>query len=393
MTENFNEHIFLPGVSVNNTFLHLLNNEENQTHVPKWFFHSWPGCPVPNPLPARGSFAIAAYFVWAFATPFLIAFGSIGNTMTALVILRGLRKIRSTDVMLLALAVSDTVFLYSSALFKWLDEVWDFNIRGINDATCKIGVFLTATSFTSSAWILVVLTVERLTCILRPHRSKMLWTVRSATTIVVFLSLTICLLYCHMFYGFTISAPRNFLPRKCGIADVNYFKFHVNYLKWVHFAVGYTVPAVVIVCGNIFIIRELRGARIEKRFPNVSVTWGAGDQTGAKFSRQLRNLTVMLVSLNVMFFATQTPMMLQGFAHSLLVRFANAHACDDFTRYLATVDRYRFAEAVVHIMAFVNSAVNFLLYVISGSRFRASVKALVTCQSGTDTSGIFLVSS
>lgn len=346
---------------------------------PPGALEGWPGCEYPKPLQDPGYLEIIQQHIWTICPVFHVVFGTFGNFVTALVIFRNCQKMTSTSVLLLALAVSDTVFLYTSPLRNWILTNWGTDIRGFSDVGCKLAIFVVYSSYQVSSWYLVVLTIERLLCISIPHKVKLYFNPKKATVIVVIITTIICTQNSHLLYGYGNSPLERFQGREhCYVAKENYATFHNYYMQWIHFIIGFMTPCLIIVVGNSVIIYKLRTSMTFNR--RSSHKRQSVDQVTSRMAKRRKSVTVMLVVLNVIFFVSQTPLTIFLVCESFLKRDVNHYACVDFQEYLSRKARFQFTEAVVHNLGYLNASVNFLLYVVSGTKFRQDVMALLLCR-------------
>ncbi|XP_052792447.1 apelin receptor-like [Mya arenaria] len=348
--------------------------------LPGWFLWGWPGCDFPvEEGKSPGAIGAVTFYTWALVPPAYLCLGTVGNFLTVLVISLGFNKIRSTDVMLLALAVSDTVFLYSTALRRWLMHGFEIDLRKHSDFMCKMGIFLTYVSFQFSSLMLVLLTGERVMCIVKPYSAKRICTTKTATFATMVMLIFLGALNSHFLYGFGTSVIDIYQTvDRCGAEHEDYFVFFEFYYSWVHFIVGYTFPCVCIIAGNVVIIRGLWCSAFERRWKGSATSQGS--TSSQHRDTQKRSLTVMLVTLNVIFFVTQTPACVYIVSYAHMIKEANKFACTDFATYKSMAGNIHLMEALIHNLAYLNSAINFLLYVVSGTRFRSHVRALITCR-------------
>jgi len=355
--------------------------------LPTWFLLDWPGCDIPSGGRLRGPLGWATYYLWAIAPPMLVMFGTVGNVLTVLIIALTFRRIRSVDAMLITLAVSDTAILWSMAFRNWLLNVWGIDIRELNDFVCKLSFFIAYCSVQYSSLVLVILTGQRVVVTLRPYsvyarddRKRVLVVASCAFLFLVALN-------AHLWFGFSISTSQapsyGVAPSKCGVNDRNYFVFREEYYHWIHFVVAYSLPCVLIISGNVLIIKGLWKNRFENEWslcnnePSTSSTLSR--HLSERRENQRRSTTIMLVSLNVVFFVTQTPAAIMLVIRDYFIAEANTSACSDFELYKHKAELINLVQSIMHILVYFNSAVNFLLYVQSGTKFRTHAHALLTC--------------
>lgn len=125
---------------------------------------------------------LVASMLHTFYTPLIVVIGSVGNILSVVVFFRlKLRKL-SSSFYLVALGISDTIFLLtnsSSWLITELDSALNLEI------VCKVTNYLCGVSSVLSAWFVVAFTVERFIAVLYPLKRQTMCTVRRAKMISI----------------------------------------------------------------------------------------------------------------------------------------------------------------------------------------------------------------
>lgn len=341
----------------------------------------WPGCSYPLPLPPRGPYAQVSEWVWRIVPLVLILIGTVGNIVTAVVIFRNFRKLSSTAVYLVSLAFTDTLFMYSAPLIYFVLHVFEIDIRNLSSSGCKVLTFIACASFHSSAWILVAVTVERAVSVIWPYKVKRRCTERNAMLVTVTIVTMIIAMDSHLLYGFGVSpAPIYEGVNKCMPTHEAYFKFYINQWYWIHLTCGFATPLVAIVTGNMLVIHGLRKMQISQHRMNSGTPCEITPRMRQR--RQAKMLMVVLILLNTIFFISQTPLAIYLVYLPQISKNLNQLACSDISKYMRDTEKLRFWEAITLSFAFLNASVNFILYVVSGSRFRKQVVSLLLCRSG-----------
>ncbi|KAL4229423.1 hypothetical protein ACF0H5_012461 [Mactra antiquata] len=332
----------------------------------------WTGPPPPGP------YANAAEMLWKTVPPIIIVLGVFGNILTVLILLRHARKLSSTAIFLMALAFSDTLFLFNAPLRQWIRAVWKTDVRWKSSLGCKFSIYLTYCSSQFSSWLLVAVTVERFISIVRPHHVRIGCTSRLAGVIIVALFVLIYGLNTHIFYGFGRSnLPRYFGQGLCEAMYEEYYEFWTKVYSWIDLAVVFLVPFLILLVANSIIIYKLRQTRTIRR--RLSIVKTRNEQTQAKDSKLV---TVMLILLSVVFFVCLTPVSIFFVYRPYWMDKVNPTLCSDLYGFIAAHERIDFTHAITNIIGYINAAFNFVLYVISGSKFRAELKSLFLCQPG-----------
>nr|KAG5696505.1 hypothetical protein BaRGS_021041 [Batillaria attramentaria] len=324
-----------------------------------------------------------------YCPPVLLVLGGFGNVATIFV-LRRINWGQSTQhVFLTALAVVDLLLLYTGLLDEWLWEAFGADVRGVHVAFCKIHEWLLYALGDASAWLLTAVTAQRTMSVVWPHRITSLCTMkrsardasrlggdtgnadgrkrmaRSMTITVMFLSVTFLLLTLPLcvfllwerYVGERIFEDEILLARYHILWSVTnmlwYTNSAVNFLLYCYqasLAIWKYCPPVLLVLGGfgnvatIFVLRR--------------INWGQSTQH------------VFLTALAVV---------------DLLLLYTGL--LDEWIRYMGDsiygdqigTARPGLAWAVTNMLWYTNSAVNFLLYCVSGTKFRNEFVTWITC--------------
>lgn len=309
----------------------------------------------------------AGVMIWKVVPPFLILFGTIGNTLSVLVLTRkGIRN-STTALYLTFLAVSDLLVLYTGLLRQWLNYLVSYDIRHHSEAACKIHLWLVYTTLDFSAWILMAVTLERVLATWRPMRAKTICSRVTATVIIIAMLILLLALNSHFVYGMinkddVDEAGRVIGVRRCQAVNSRYVDFFISIWPWIDLGSFCVIPCTVIVVGDFSIlctvIKSHRRTSSRTSLPRISRS-SSTQSEGHKYS----SLTVMLLVLNSAFLITTLPISIYniGYPHWLPDASQN------------TIASIEFWWAVVNMLMYTNNAINFLLYCLSGTRFRREV--------------------
>ena len=113
------------------------------------------------------SAAAVALAIVRYVFPFIVAFGTAGNVLSAVVLVHRRLSGGSIDLYRVALAVVDTTVLYVSAFKTWIRVVTGVELLHASDAACRCLTFILLAALHLSAWLIVLLAVDRfMTCLL-----------------------------------------------------------------------------------------------------------------------------------------------------------------------------------------------------------------------------------
>ena len=320
-----------------------------------------------------GVYTDAKEWIWKLVPPIVVILGTFGNGLTIIVLLRQFKNLSSTAVYLLTLACSDLMILYLGPIRQWIQYIWKEGINDVRlmtDAGCRTSLFFTYFSFQFSSWLLVAVTIERVISVMLPHKVKLGCTTMKAGITVLIIIACLVPLNAHYFYGYRLRKNPNQSgsPYICGPLPeyVGYQTFLYKYWTWVDFAVGFAVPFAILLVGNILIIVSLKRQANRRRKMSMTQTEKEG-----------RSVTLMLIVLCVIYAICLIP---YNVYFIVLPYVREAAFKMPFLEMVKRMEYLLFIHAVVSCLSYINSTTNFLLYFLSGTRFRKEVRHLFTCR-------------
>jgi len=131
----------------------------------------------------------AAFALLKFAVPVIVLMGTVGNALSFCVLVR--RRMRSTPMYfyLTLLAVADTFVLYVSAFKVWIRALTQFEVLHVSNVGCKLFMFILLCSFYMSAWLVVLVTLDRFLVVWFPFRVYLFMRIRRARYVHVCISI------------------------------------------------------------------------------------------------------------------------------------------------------------------------------------------------------------
>jgi hypothetical protein len=229
---------------------------------------------------------------------------------------------------------------------------------------------MTYTSIQFSSWLFVAVTVERLICVVWPHRVRLGCTPRNSAIIVGVLFLIILGLNTHIFYGFGYSKlPVYNGEGFCEPLYEGYRVFWGDVYSWIDFAFAFAIPFGFFVVINSVIIYKLRR--------KMSIIKSKSEDNNTK---DANGVTVMLIMLSVVFFLCLTPVSVYFIVREYWLKHIAEWFCIDINVFFRLLEIHSLVNVIVNIIGYCNASVNFFLYIISGYKHRAEIKALLLCK-------------
>ncbi|CAH1775032.1 unnamed protein product [Owenia fusiformis] len=340
--------------------------------------------------------------LWRYMSPVVLTIGLIGNILSLLVMRFRSMKYSTLSLYLSVLAVSDIGVLLFGLGPNWAFRVHQFNLRASHAWVCKVDALIVHCCRDLSAWILVCVTLERLVIVYLPLRAKILFTHKRTMLTLLLLILTLALINCHFLVTMTVIDMRNArvelksiqnetltqnhtfqLQRegftqngtstvlwathalnesKYDCANMKYSdNFYAYYWTWIDACIASFVPFILIFICNILIVFQLIKAKIRR---NLYVTNSLSDDA-------TKSMTVTLIVISIVFLVLTAPAV-------IVLIVINLKKINDPSHILTPHDDLLIT--IVYMLEYSNCALNFIMYCISGRKFRESLVKFFQCK-------------
>ena len=395
-----------------------------------------------------------ARMIWIVGSPIIFTIGVFGNIMTIIVLTNKRNKKTSSSIFLTFLAFADLLMMTMMLPRWWLIYLFGFDVRHLHNTVCKIHFFVSYFGSCYSASLLAAVTIERTICTVKPYRVKAICTVQIATFISVGLALTVCAIHGHILAGMKLyevnfnettqtsnnsfpddtiekatnicdsvqdhdfkmknddldrfmleeNCGRSFFSSAEGKTDVKLVNFvsvgkttearkvkvcwyyddnYGNYFSGIHQTVATVcyliIPETIFFVGGLIIARSLQKSRNLRMRMRTEYMSTASNRPA--FDSRATQITLTLLLVNIVFVLTTSP--------AFIFRIGMSSWLDEDTGMTVTQET---VWAIVNLMIFFNHSVNFILYFLSGYRFRRQVLETFKCmrQIGAHNSGVSL---
>ena len=157
------------------------------------------------------------------------------------------------------LAVADTAVLLASALKTWVRVVWGFELLHVSQASCKLLIFLTHLSLMTAAWLIVAVTLERFLAVWLPLRATEVCSVGRTRVVIAALLALLALVNAHVFWTAELVplAARRSVGSGVVCSSYAYRTLACRVFPWVHLALYCFLPAVLLLSLNGLILYRL----------------------------------------------------------------------------------------------------------------------------------------
>ena len=286
----------------------------------------------------------------------------IGNSLIIIIFSKKHYRNNLTAMLYQILAAADgLVVLIHDGLHTLPIEMFGKSVITYNLASCKVAIFLSKWSQTFSAWIIVVLTTERLIDVYWPYQAKRMNTKRNYGCLIFSLFLTCCIIYVPLLKTVgrvdTISNGQEI--GICLVSEQGGVQWYTTILYWMNVLMSCFLPFLFVCVSNIVIIYELRKPSNATN-PSLSPSNNHSD-------RLKNNLTtLLLISTTSVVFSLLYPL------YNLLCTYITDPATDAFHQLLT------FSYSLP-IFDSINRSINITLFCVFGRNFRQHLKKLLLC--------------
>ena len=299
------------------------------------------------------------YMLGQITIPLICAIGFVGNILTTIVYFdKDMRKL-SCSFYLGTRAISDNGFILT-ILAAWLDfiDIRIFHVIGF----CQIMLFLSYVCSFISVWCVVFVTWENFILVCVPDKAPKLCRVKVAKYVVVSFVVLGTMLYTFPLWGMTVAniEGRDYCMTRAGEVYPKVESILVN----IDTIITLIIPLFIIL---ILLIRILRTFYMSRKiFSRGVVRRDSNTTLGLHYKRSSitslhSKVTKLLSSVSICFLVLHSP------NHLLRLKVMIENLI--YTPHIAT-DTDRRLQYAFSIVFYLNFAVNWIVYIVSGSKFR-----------------------
>ena len=292
--------------------------------------------------------------------PILVPIGLFGNTLSFLVMIKPNNRKMSTCIYMAAISINDNIMM-SLCLHTLL--IVGLKIQVWHHLQCKLVAVLVLFALQNTTLQVLAMTIDKYIAIKWPHMASAYSTPKRAKLIIAGLSI----------FALIYNSPHLLLTL---VVEGQCFTFAVEspmtkIYSWFSFVLNAVVPFSMLIYMNCVIVKTVRNSRT--MFGNKNTATGTTTNQGMETRQSTmknaeRQLTIMLLLVTTLFLILLCPTYIR-FIHVAFVK------RDTPLEYANSMFLYQITSKLYAT----NSGINFLLYCISGQKFRSDLKDILLC--------------
>ena len=306
---------------------------------------------------------VTAHNLGLYGYPTIIVIGTIGNLLTFLIMLKPSMRMTSTCFYMAALAIFDTLALYFNCFTKWLAFFEGLDALKVSSAACKTINFMSYTCFDIAVWTLVAMTIERFLAVHFPFKASKYATIKNGKIVLVVLIIVFTGINLHFFWTVSLNERGH-----CAYLE-EHTHFHDEVWPWIDATLYSFLPFALLLIFNILIIYDNR-----RHLKRRSTLHAKRKKDGKYNSGFHYRLSAMLVTVSIVFLLLSAPNVILISIRKEYFDFSEG--VPDFQ----DVATYSLWSRTTSFCLYLNHSVNFLLYCVSGQRFRRELINLLRCK-------------
>ena len=301
-----------------------------------------------------------ANLVNAYWYPLLTPIGLIGNSLSLAVMMKQRNRKMSTCIYMAAISINNNLMMLM-CFHDYLVSVRQ--VHKWNPIECHVTAVAFLFALQNCTYLILAMTMDKYIAIKWPHKAATYSTARRAK--IVTMSLYICV--------FIYNAPHYFLS---SVIDGQCYNFGISNVfsrvySWASFVLNAIIPFAMLIHMNYIILTTVRNSK--NVLVDTNTTTGTAANQGMEARQKVMKsaesqLTIMMLLVTTLFLILLFP----TYFRFIYLLFAKQDTPFEYAKsmliYQVTAKLYA-----------TNSGINFMLYCISGKKFRNDLKEIFCC--------------
>ena len=287
--------------------------------------------------------------------PALVPLGLIGNTLSFTVMIQPKNRKVSTCIYMAAISINDNLMM-CLCFHDYL--VAGLEIHEWYPIECKCSAFVALFALQNCTYLILAMTIDKYIAIKWPHRAATYSTPGRAKRIAVGLYVSV---FIYNIPHFILSSA---IGGQCFAYAVD--KLITKVYSWFSFVINVIIPFTLLIHMNFVIVKTVRNSHKMQGSSGVATRQAAMKSTE-------KQLTIMMLLVTTLFLILLCPTYIRFIYLTFAGRDTPFQYANSMLLYQITFKLYT-----------TNSGINFLLYCISGQKFRNDLKEILCSSSKTE---------
>ena len=307
----------------------------------------------PDPPPGDG--LTVENHIWIYTSPIILIFGICTNILTIIVMRRPRMRGTSTSIYLSMLAVGDVTVVVVGLTPEWLHQIDLVHVWDLHPWVCRVEMYLYYTSIDFAIWVLMAFSCDRFIAVCFPLKKNKYCTPKRALLAcgIIFLAAN---LNAHVFWTRGATYVNGTLEGNCNNVEP-YVYFEESIRPFTVLIIAFIVPFFVIAISNVIMVVRLTSAQHMRRKTMVAIRT---DHATHRMRKGFTQTTAMCLSACVAFLILVLP--------SIILLIGKQWWRDN--------SMFWYLKAVAGQLVYIHHSINFVLYSLTGKRFRRELSAL-----------------
>ena len=313
----------------------------------------------------------AANSTWQYCTPIIVLLGTVGNSLSLVVLQQAKMKRNVLAKQLTALAASNLLILYFTLLVKYLIYVQNVSLTD-NLVACKMIHWLSEPLGEFNSWLMVAITTERLIAVMKPLQMRASGRVINAKKQIFFIAILFLFLNSHILYGRgheyqNKTNGNETLISKCGFVSTGYKEFY-SYWVVIEILLLFYLPVLFLFIGNIAIVLKLKN-----RYSNRTLFKVSKSSTVNRLGLRAMQTLALVLLLNTGFIFCTAPISILFFIYEPW----------DVQNSSISSPTYTISYAIANMVMYAKYSIGFLFFTVI-SDFRSELCQLLRFRKRVD---------
>lgn len=311
--------------------------------------------------------------IWRIGSPIIVTVGLIGNAMSALVMRRKKMRKSITSMYLTVLAFADSGVLLVALTYHWLRYGYYFDLQTHSMIACKLHKTVLFFCIHFDSWLLVSVTFERFAAVAMPLRTKAHFFRKRARLGLSIIATLLFAINAHFMWDTNLATSPD------GVVTCTYEAQYGGYCgtyssawSYVDLFISALAPFAFMLVMNSVIICKLYESSRFRREQNTRTSFPSRQGEKAERNQSIRYakpMAILLLAVTFVFIALTAPI-------CIIILFGKREFCE-MPDNPGDLESLYVTWAIGNLVAYSNNSINFLLYCLSGRRFREELKKMI----------------